>query len=310
MARAVSGDRPSLKHAAGRSFWTRPDRLGYVLLAPTILVVIGLSAIPMAYSLWLVFHRFNPLRPTPAEFIGFANLQQLAADPRIWAALKTTLLYAGIAVPVSFVLGLCLALIFNNEFPGVRLVRGLTLVPLMVMPVAVGLTFQMLFSYQYGLFNWILVGVLHLPRQQWLSDPTLAFASVIVLDLWQHTPFVLMVLLAGLRSLPHDPIEAARVDGASAWQTFTHIILPMLQPLILVVLLLRCIGAFKLFDEIYALTQAGPGQATETLAYYIYVLAFQAFDLGYASTASYLLMLVLAVVGVLLIVRLERENAA
>jgi multiple sugar transport system permease protein len=290
------------------SIWTRPDRLGYLLLAPTLLVVAGLSAVPMAYSLWLVFHRFNPLRPNPAEFIGLGNIEHLLADPRVWGALKTTLVYAGIAVPVSFVLGLSIALLFNNDFPGVRLLRGLTLVPLMVMPVAVGLTFQMLFNFQYGLFNWILVGLLHLPRLQWLSDPSLAFVSVIILDLWQHTPFAMMVLLAGLRSLPHEPIEAARVDGASAWQTLVYVILPMLRPLMLVVLLLRFIGAFKLFDEIYALTQAGPGQATETLAYYVYVLGFQAFDLGYASAVSYLLLIALALVGVTLIFRLDREQ--
>ena len=263
----------------------------------------------MAYSLWLVFQRFNPLRATPPEFIGTANIQQLLTDPRVWGALKTTLVYAGIAVPLSFVLGLAIALLFNNDFPGVRLFRGLTLLPLMVMPVAVGLTFQMLFNYQYGLFNWILVGMLHLPRVAWLSDPSMAFVSIIILDLWQHTPFAMMVLLAGLRSVPPEPIEAARVDGASAWQTFVHVILPMLRPLILVVLLLRFIGAFKLFDEIYALTQAGPGQATETLAYYIYVLGFQAFELGYASTVSYLLLLALAIVGITLIVRLDREQS-
>src|SRR5262249_27380781 len=152
---------------------------------------------------------------------------------------KTTLVYAGIAVPLSFVLGLAIALLFNNEFPGVRLFRALTLVPLMVMPVAVGLTFQMLFNYQYGLYNWILVGLLHASRLQWLIDPTLALVSVIILDLWQHTPFAMMVLLAGLRSLPPEPVEAARVDGASNWQTLIHIVLPMLRPLILVVLLLR-----------------------------------------------------------------------
>jgi multiple sugar transport system permease protein len=309
VASALSELRRPAGRPSGTSLWTRPDRLGYVMLAPTLLVVAGLSAVPMAYSVWLIFHRYNPLRPTAPEFIGAGNLQHLVSDPRVWVALKTTLVYAGVAVPLSFVLGLCIAVLFNNDFPGVRVLRGLTLVPLMVMPVAVGLTFQMLFNYQYGLFNWLLVGVLHLPRLQWLSDPALALVSIIILDLWQHTPFAMMVLLAGLRSMPHEPIEAARVDGASAWQTFVHVILPMLRPLIMVVLLLRFIGAFKLFDEIYALTQAGPGQATETLAYYVYVLGFQAFDLGYASTVSYLLLFVLAIVGVILMVRLEREQA-
>ncbi len=302
---------PALRRPApGRStpLWERPSFLGYMLLAPMLLLVVGLSAVPMAYSVWMFVHNYNPLRPENTAFVGLGNVQQLLADPRVWSGLRTTLTYAVLAVPISFVLGLAIALLFNNDFPGARLFRALALVPLMVMPVAVGLTFQMLFNYQFGLFNWIIGEVLHGPKLQWLSDPTLAFASIIILDVWQNTPFAMMVLLAGLRTLPHEPLEAARVDGATGWQTFTHVVLPMLRPVILVVFLLRSIGTFKLFDEIYSLTQAGPGHATETLAYYVYVLGFQAFDLGYASAVSYLLLLCLAIVGVFLIVRLDREQ--
>ncbi|MBV9580304.1 MAG: sugar ABC transporter permease [Chloroflexi bacterium] len=287
--------------------WERPAFLGYILLAPMLLLVVGLSAVPMAYSLWMFVHNYNPLRPENTAFVGLGNVQQLLADPRVWSGLRTTLTYALIAVPASFILGLAIALLFNNDFPGVKVFRGLALLPLMVMPVAVGLTFQMLFNYQFGLFNWIIMS-LHGPRLQWLSDPTLAFASIVVLDVWQNTPFAMLVLLAGLRTVPAEPLEAARVDGASGWQTFVHVTLPMLRPVILVVFLLRFIGTFKLFDEIYSLTQAGPGHATETLAYYVYVLGFQAFDLGYASAVSYLLLLCLAIVGVVLIVRLERDQ--
>jgi multiple sugar transport system permease protein len=281
-----------------------------VLLAPALVVLAGLSAIPMGYSLWLLVHSYNPLRPATTAYVGAGNLVHLAQDPRVWLALRTTLVYAAIAVPASFVLGLAIALLFNQDYPGVRVFRALSLVPLMVMPVAVGLTFQMLFNYHYGLVNWIAAGLLHLPRVPWLSDPTMAFVAIIIMDLWQNTPFAVLVLLAGLRTMPPEPLEAARVDGAGHWQVFTRVMLPILRPLILVVFLLRCLAAFKLFDEIYALTQAGPGQATETLAYYVYVLGFQAFDLGYASAVSYVLLAALAVVGATLIVRFERERLA
>ncbi len=282
------------------------EALGYVLVAPTVLVVLGLSIVPMGYSVWLLVHSYNPLRPAMTQFVGAGNLELLLQDPRVWQALRTTLVYVGLAVPISFVLGLAIALLFNQEYPGARLFRGLALIPLMVMPVAVGLTFQMLFDFRIGVFNWLVSDLLGLPRVQWLADPTLALASVVIMDVWQHTPFAMMVLLAGLRSMPSEPVEAARVDGATGWQVFRHVTLPYLQPLILVVFLLRFIGGFKLFDEIYALTQAGPGQATETLAYYVYVLGFKAFDLGYASAVSYVMLAVLASVSAAFIWRLER----
>lgn len=296
-------------NARGRA-GTRSERLGYLLIAPALLVVAGVSVVPMAFSLWLVVSSYNPLRPTMTEFVGLGNVEQLLGDPRVWGALGTTLKLVGISVPLSFVLGLAIALLFNEEFPGVRIFRGFSLIPLMVMPVAVGLTFQMLLDYKIGLANWIVADVLGLPRVQWLADPAWAVVSVVLMDLWQHTPFAMMVLLAGLRSQPQEPLEAARVDGASAWQVFRHITLPAIQPLILVVFLLRFIGGFKVFDEIYALTQGGPGQATETLAYYVYVLGFKAFDLGYASAVSYVLLAVLAAISVLFIRRLERERVA
>ncbi len=164
--------------------------------------------------------------------------------------------------------------------------------------------FQELFDYRIGLVNYVVTQVFQQQPVHWLDHPAPAVVAVIVMDLWFSTPFVTLVLLAGLRALPAEPFEAARVDGAGPWQSFWHLTLPLLRPLILVAALLRLIGSFKLFDQIYSLTQAGPGNATEVLAYYVFVLGFKQFNLGYAAAVSYLLLAILAVASVILIRRL------
>lgn len=292
-----------------RRYLTRAveKRLGYLLVTPLLLIVIGLSAIPMAFSVWLFFHNYNPLRPTMTEFVGLGNALLLFQDPRVWGSLRNTLYFVGVAIPIEFVLGLAIALVFNRDIVGGRVLRSLTLIPLMIMPVVVGLTFRMLFEYRVGLVNWILADLLRLGRVHWLDDPINAMFAVIITDVWHYTPFTMMVLLAGLKALPTEPLEAARVDGASAWQSFRYVILPLLRPVILVVLILRLIASFKIFDEVFSLTDGGPGTATEVLAYYIYVLGFRTWDLGYASAVSYVMLLILAVIAVVLIRRLEKQ---
>ena len=185
-----------------------------------------------------------------------------------------------------------------------RVFRAIAVTPMMIMPLLVGLTFQELFDYRIGLVNYLL-SLAGVPPVHWLDQPFNAVVTVILMDLWFNTPFVTLVLLAGLRSLPPEPHEAARVDGAGAWQAFWRITLPLLRPLVLVAALLRLIGDFKLFDQIYSLTQAGPGNATEVLAYYVFVLGFKQFNLGYAAAVSYLLLAILAIAGVVLIRQLN-----
>ncbi len=282
------------------------------MVSPLLLIVIGMSAIPMAFSVWLFFHNYNPLRPTMTEFVGLGNAALLLQDSRVWGALKNTLVFVGVAVPIEFVLGLGIALVFNKEFPGGRVMRSLALIPLMIMPIVVGLTFRMLFEFRVGLINWALSDVLGLARIHWLDDPVNAMIAVIITDVWHYTPFTMMVLLAGLKALPTEPLEAARVDGASAWQTFRYVTLPLLRPVILVVLILRLIASFKIFDEVFSLTDGGPGSATEVLGYYIYVLGFRSWDLGYSAAVSYVMLVIIAVIAVFLIRRLEKriEEAA
>lgn len=284
-----------------------PDRyLGPLLVAPVVLVVVGISALPMAFSLWLVVHSYSPLRPAPAQFVGLDNLLLLLRDDRVWSALRVTATLALGGVGGSFLLGLALALLFNREGRLVRLARALALVPLMIMPIVVGLAFQMLFEYRIGLINYGLT-LVGLGPVHWLDDPTNALVAVIIMDVWNTTPFVMLVLLAGLQGLPSEPFEAARVDGAGPLQLFRYLTLPLLRPLIVVVLLLRLIASFKLFDQIFTLTNAGPGNATETLAYYVYVLGFKQWDLGYAATVAYLLLAVLALASAFLLLRLGRD---
>lgn len=282
-------------------------RLGYLMVTPMLLIVIGLSAIPMAFSVWLFFHNYNPLRPTMTEFVGLGNALLLLQDPRVWGSLRNTLFFVGVAVPIEFVLGLAIALVFNKDIFGGRVMRSLTLLPLMIMPIVVGLTFRMLFEYRVGLINWILADLLRFGRVHWLDDPVNAMLAVIITDVWHYTPFTMMVLLAGLKALPTEPLEAAKVDGANAWQTFRYVTLPLLRPVILVVLILRLIASFKIFDEIFSLTDGGPGTATEVLGYYIYVLGFRTWDLGYASAVSYVMLFIIAIIAVLLIRRLEKQ---
>lgn len=282
-------------------------RLGYILVTPLLLIVIGLSAIPMAFSVWLFFHNYNPLRPTMTEFVGLGNATLLLQDPRLWVSLRNTIYFVGVAIPIEFVLGLAIALVFNKDLFGGRVLRSLMLVPLMIMPIVVGLTFRMLFEYRVGLINWVLADLLRLGRVHWLDDPTNAMYAVIITDVWHYTPFTMMVLLAGLKALPTEPLEAAKVDGASAWQTFRHVTLPLLRPVILVVLILRLIASFKIFDEIFSLTDGGPGTATEVVGYYVYVLGFRTWDLGYASAVSWVMLSIIAVIAIFLIRRLERQ---
>ncbi|MBV8084303.1 MAG: sugar ABC transporter permease [Chloroflexi bacterium] len=284
---------------------TRTDRLlGPLMAAPMALIVLGLSAIPMGYSVWLALHSYSPLHPDLTQFVGLGNFAQMASDGRVWADLRVTVVIAAIGVPGSLVLGMLVALLLNQDVPGMRLFRAVAVTPMMIMPLLVGLTFQELFDYRIGLVNYLL-SLAGVPPVHWLDQPFNAVVTVILMDLWFNTPFVTLVLLAGLRSLPPEPHEAARVDGAGAWQAFWRITLPLLRPLVLVAALLRLIGDFKLFDQIYSLTQAGPGNATEVLAYYVFVLGFKQFNLGYAAAVSYLLLAILAIAGLVLIRQLN-----
>ncbi len=277
-------------------------------IAPAFIVLIIILIYPLGYSFWLSFHEWT-LRGfrQGVPFVGLDNYIELFTNPDFLASLRITFTFVFTAISIELLLGMGLALLLNHELKGRGLMRSLILLPMMLTNVVIGLTWRLLLNYEYGLVNYYL-SQLGLERVEWLSKPSVAMSSVVLVDVWNTTSFVALLLLAGLQALPEEPFEAARIDGATAWQSFRYLTLPLLRQTILVVLLWRLIDTFRIFDVIYLLTAGGPARATETVSIYIYRYGFQSFNLGYASAASYsmiFIMLFLAAILAKLMGRIE-----
>ncbi|MFC1960733.1 carbohydrate ABC transporter permease [Chloroflexota bacterium] len=266
-------------------------------IAPAFVVLIGILIYPLGYSLWLSFHEWT-LRTFRAgiPFIGFENYKELLSSPEFINAITTTLIFMAGAITLEFILGMGLALLLDTDLKGKRFYRSMILIPLMCTNVVIGLTWRLLYNYEYGVINYLLnqVGV---DSVGWLSDPAVVMPAVILVDVWNTTSFVALLLLAGLQSMPEEPFEAARIDGAGALQRFCFLTLPLLRPTIVVTLLWRVIDTFRIFDVIYLLTGGGPARLTETVSIYIYRYGFKTFNLGFASAASFLMILIMLVIA-------------
>ncbi len=281
---------------------------GWLLLSPLLIILVVLALIPVLYALGLSFFEYNVLRPLQNRFTGLENFGLMLEDERFHTALFNSFRYVLVCVPLSVVLGVGAALLLDHELPGMRLFRALAITPMMVMPLVVGLNFRMLFDYQDGIINWFLSRLLWFPRVRWLDTPEGAFWATVIMELWCTIPFVMMLTLSGLKSLPTEVFDAAKVDGAGKFQMFFYLTLPLLMPVLTIIILLRTLTTFKLFDQIYALTEGGPGSATETVAYYAYVLGFKRWDMGYAALISYVLVFIIALVCLLLLKLLQAER--
>jgi multiple sugar transport system permease protein len=237
------------------------------------------------------------------------NFARLAGDRFFGIALAQTLIYAGGALVAEFVLGLVLALLLDSQIRARNLFRALLLTPIMLPPVVVGVIWRLMFNPSFGVINGTLASLgIDTSRLTWLASPKLALVSVILVDVWQWTPFMFLIMLAGLQAIPQEPYEAAMIDGASAWQMFRHITLPLLKPAILVALLLRTIDLLRIFDQVFILTQGGPGFATETVSLYIYKTAFRFFDLGYAAALSLVLLVLVNIISIGYVKWLRRDG--
>jgi len=276
--------------------------LALLLNLPASLVLLLVLAWPVLYAGWLSLHEVSlrQLRTGEMPFTGLANYARLFRDDVFWLALQHTLVFVGISVALEVTLGLAVALVIEDERVALaRVTRVLLLVPWGVPPVVNGLLWSFIFNAQYGYLNRTLLalGVLREPVN-WLGDPTLAMGAVIVAYVWRTTPFNILLYHAGLRGIPRDYYEAASVDGASGWRSFWHITLPLLRPVIAVSLILRTAFAFMVFDEIFAITQGGPGNATWVAAWYTYRTAFQPpFNVGLGAASAWVLALILALTG-------------
>jgi multiple sugar transport system permease protein len=269
---------------------SRNAKIFFVL--PAVIWVLAFTIFPLFYSLGLSF--FNIVLGMPPQFVGFKNFLEAFRDYKTLHAVRVTLLFIAVAIPVELVLGMALALFFNQELSGRRYFRTLLTMPLFFTPAALGLLGITMFYEEGGPINSFLsLFNIQIP---WLSHPTWAMVAVLILEIWQWTPFVFLIFLAGLQGLPGEVYESALLDTSSGWQIFRWITLPMLQPVIIITLLLRLIEAIKIFDIPYTLTAGGPGTATEVYSLFVYRTGMKFFNFGYASSLAYLLLLIMMVV--------------
>jgi multiple sugar transport system permease protein len=302
------------RRAGGAGAGARPllTRWGpYLTLAPALALLGGIFLAALAYTVGLSLTSWLLLRPElPRAFVGLRNFQDLVTDPRVWTALRNTLTFALPAVALEFLAGLSLALPLQREPRGAAFFKSVLLIPLMVAPVVTGFTWAFMLHLDFGPLPQLLraLGLATLGGTPVLASRALVMPALILVDAWISTPFMMLVLLAGLQAIPPEPYEAAAVDGASALQRFLLITLPLLRPAVLVALLIRTINAVNFFDVAFIMTGGGPGTASEVLALFNYRVTFGDFDLGYGAAVSLFVLLVSATISLSYIRTLQRAR--
>jgi multiple sugar transport system permease protein len=292
--------------STGPSYATKRRIEGWLLVLPALLLILGLSIVPLIQSLLLSFQRWD-LQSQEHPFVGLQNYRDVLLDPRVWGALQNTAIIVVGAVAAEFLLGLGLALLFVGDFTGKRFAMPLLMLPVMVVPIVVGLTWRMLWDNQYGAINQTLSWIAgYEVNIIWLGHRNTALFAMIVTDLWQWTPFMFLVLLAALSSVNSELYEAASLDGAGWWQALRDVSLPGIAKVIAVAILFRALDAFKVFDLVYMFTQGGPGTSTESISWYIYQLGFKFFRLGYASAVSFVVVIIMTIIATLYVARFVR----
>lgn len=269
-------------------------RIAWGLILPALLTILVVALFPLLWTLWESLHLHDLRMPWLGKpFVGLDNYVEAFSDPRFWGALGHTVFFAVTSVGLELVIGLWLALALNRAFRGRGLVRASVLVPWAIPTVVSALLWRFMFEGQHGIVNEALVGLGVLAEPVvWFIRPVAAWVPVILSDVWKTTPFVALLLLAGLQNIDASLYEAARIDGASAWRQFRYVTLPLLKPAILVALIFRTLDAFRVFDLIYALTGGGPGTSTEPIALYTFNVLLQNLQFGYGSALSVIVFLI------------------
>ena len=266
-------------------------RFGWMLTTPGLLLLAGVIAFPVLWALFTSLFDYTLLAPGFDTFTGTANYVRALSDAEFRHAAWVTFLFVASVVALEFILGFLIALLLNETERGKNVYYLILLCPLLMNPVVVGLIWRMFLHPTLGIVNYLL-GLIGIAPVNWLGDASVAFWTVVMVDIWHQVSFMIVLLLAGLSALPREPYEAARVDGAHPLQSFWHITLPLMRPVIIVTLLIRVIFAVKTYDIIYIMTRGGPGTATDLISYYIYRQAFVSLNLGEACAMSGLLLAV------------------
>lgn len=285
----------------------KKDRVKYYFVGPGIIWVLLFTIFPLLYSLRLSF--FHARLGRPQQFIWFENFIRAFTDYRFWSVLKVTFFFVVCNVALTVLIGLVLALLVSRPLRkplrGHRLIRSILTMPLFTAPVALGYLGLTIFHEEVGAVNTVFraLGMLNLPA--WFSDPWLARLAISIVDVWQWTPFCFLVILAGLQSLPDHIYEAAVLDTSSGWQMFRFITVPLIGPVLFTVTILRVVETFKILDIPFSMTSGGPGMATQTYSYYVYLTGLRNFNTGYASALAYILLAIMLPISFFLFRRLR-----
>lgn len=291
---------PTARAARGRqhSLLRQDRRFGYLLATPVVIVLLAVTAYPLFYNLWNSFHHVDYLLPPLGGFAGVSNYTKLFTNNQFVPGLVHTVGFTIVSVAVEAVVGLALALALSKPFRGRGIVRAAIFIPWAVPTVVSAELWKTMFDPQQGFVNYLL-GVLHLPLASttWLDSTWTAWAAILVADAWRNTPFMAIVLLAGLQVIPGDIYEAARIDGAGAWQTFRRLTLPLLKPALMVALIFRTLSSFLIFDVVYIMTGGGPGTSTQVLSYLNYQAFLSNFDFGYGGAIAVALVVMALIIA-------------
>jgi multiple sugar transport system permease protein len=308
MGRAMSASVPAGTATSGAGAAQRKRNYArhyWPFVVPAGLVVFAVIVFPWIFTLYMSAHEFKV--GSDLIYVGFRNYIQLATDERFLWSIVRTLYFTLLATFFPVVLGVAAAVVFHRKFPLRGLARTIFILPMMATPVAVALVWTMMFHPQLGVLNYLLTSV-GLPPSQWSYSPETVIPTLVMVETWQWTPLVMLIVLGGLASLPTDPYEAARLDGASGWAMFWHISLPLVWPHIIVALVIRTIDALKAFDLIFVISNGGPGTASETMNIYLYLQAFSFFNMGYASAVTVVFFIIILLVSLILFSARRQEK--
>lgn len=296
------------KTGVSRKEGSRPARLApnyWPFVIPALVVISAVIVFPWVFTLWMSAHRWT--LGQEQSFIGFENYIRLASDGRFWESLWHTLIYTVLSVVAPLFLGTLAALVFDAQFPLRGFLRGVFVMPMMATPVAIALVWTMMFHPQLGVLNYLL-SFIHIGPLEWIYNQSTVIPSLVLVETWQWTPLVMLIVLGGLAAVPREPYESAEIDGANAWQKFRYLTMPMIAPFLMIAVIIRSIDAVKSFDIIYAMTQGGPGTASETINIYLYNTAFAYYDIGYGSAMAVVFFIIIVALSFVLLMVRQRSQ--
>ena len=285
----------------------RPGERGfrYALVAPSIFILLLIGVFPLVYLLLVSFQGIT-MTDNDTTFQGLLNFRALLDDTRLWKSLLHTLTFTAIALPLELLFGLAMAQLFIDRLPGRQIFVALLVLPVVVSPIVAGATWSLMFDNRFGPINQILGWFAgHEVTILWTVKPDLVYPAILVAEIWQWTPFMFLLLLAALSAVDKSQLEAASIDGAGFWRTFTRIVLPAIWPVMAVAILIRGLDLFRLFDVVWALTKGGPGTMTETISMFTYVKGFQQFETSYTAAVALLIIVLLTVLVTQLLKRVQ-----